>query len=444
MRRGRSRVSLAGQYARWLAGLFIALEIVTAAAALGFIFLPMARRAADDLAGLMVLSAQTWAELPPETRPDFEAELADNHRLALRPDMAPPPDTWLRHGFYLRFLERAFERRVGQEVFFAEETTSDGGTWLWTALPAGDRSIGVGFEVARMQTHPLGAIAVALAVGTLLVAALSWWLARRIVQPVSRLEQAAARLAEGVRPEPLPETGPRELADLAHHFNRMARQVRELLDARTTLFAGVSHDLRTPLARMRLAIEMLTLKPEPALLERLERDVEEMNALIGQMLELARGLSTEPAMDLALCDWLEARAATHADAARAAQARIETRCARALRVHAPPGMLARVVDNLLGNALRHAPGPVELVAEAAGASAGRVRIGVLDRGPGIPEDQLATALRPFHRGAGGAAGGFGLGLAIVQQLAHANGWQVRLANRAGGGLEVWVELPAGV
>ncbi|MGA8391818.1 MAG: hypothetical protein WB775_06740, partial [Burkholderiaceae bacterium] len=101
---------LARLYRRWLAALFIAVELITAVAAMVFIFLPMSRRAADDLAGLMVLSAQTWTELPPETRPVFEEELRKNYQIALRPNMAPAPDTGLRHGWYLRFLERAFER----------------------------------------------------------------------------------------------------------------------------------------------------------------------------------------------------------------------------------------------------------------------------------------------------------------------------------------------
>ncbi|MDH5580235.1 MAG: hypothetical protein OEZ09_17435, partial [Betaproteobacteria bacterium] len=95
-------------YTRWLVALFIALELVTAAAAMVFIFMPIARRAADDLSGLMVLSVQTWAELPPETRPVFEDELRRGYRIALRPDMPAAPDTGLRHGLYIRFLERAF------------------------------------------------------------------------------------------------------------------------------------------------------------------------------------------------------------------------------------------------------------------------------------------------------------------------------------------------
>jgi two-component system osmolarity sensor histidine kinase EnvZ len=355
--------------------------------------------------------------------------------------MQAPPDTGLRHGPYLLFLERALAQRTGHEVFFHAERAADGQLWLWTAVESGGRLMGVGFAEDRMKTRPLGALALPFVIGLVLVLLLSWWLARRIAEPVTRFEAAAAELAQGDSPEPLRETGPRELAGLARHFNDMARRVRELLDARTTLFAGVSHDLRTPLARMRLALEMLSLRPDPALIARLERDIEEMNALIGQMLEIARGLNTEMPSEFDLCTWLLERARNHADAARAAGSTLAVACDESLRVRAAPGALGRVVDNLLSNALRHAPGPIELAAHAVGA--GAIRVSVLDRGPSIAPEQLALVFRPFHRASAAAApDSFGLGLAIVQQLARAHGWQVGVTPREGGGLEAWVDLPA--
>lgn len=447
MRRAPKRSTLVHQYTRWLVALFIALELVTASAVILFIFMPIARRAADDLAGLMVLSAQTWVELPPETRPVFEDELARGYQIALRPSLQAAPDTGLRHGLYIRFLENAFERRLGHEAFFEKEIAADGSDWLWIAIPTGGRSIGAGFAMDRMEANPFYAFAVALVIGTLLVLVLARWLASRIAHPISKFELAAAQLGTAAGPDLLPETGPRELADLAHHFNQMAIQVRELSDARTTLFAGLSHDLRTPLARMRLALEILTLKPDPALLLRLDADIEEMDQLIGQLLEIARGLSTEPAQDLALCQWLQARTLEHHAAAAASGTQLIVNCADDLRVHAAPRMLARVLDNLIVNALRYAPGTVEVVGHVLPPTAGRqatLRIGVLDRGPGIPNEQLASAFRPFHRIEGAAssrASGFGLGLAIVQQLARANGWTIRLEAREGGGLQAWIELP---
>jgi len=297
-----------------------------------------------------------------------------------------------------------------------------------------------------VNTRPLWGLAVVLLGGTALASLAALWLSRRIAQPVAQLEQAAAELATGASPALLPQTGPRELADLAGHFNQMAQQVRELLDARTTLLAGVSHDLRTPLARMRLALELLTLRPDPALIARLEHDVDEMNRLIGQLLDLAKGLEHEDRVTFELEPWLLERASLHADAVRAAGAAITVNCPAGLQVHAAAGSLGRVVDNLLGNALRYAPGPIELLAQAVDATpAGRIRLSVLDRGLGIPADQMDTVWRPFQRVEGSRSrqtGGYGLGMAIVKQLASSQAWTVGLTARRGGGLDAWVELPA--
>jgi two-component system osmolarity sensor histidine kinase EnvZ len=225
----------------------------------------------------------------------------------------------------------------------------------------------------------------------------------------------------------------------------MTLQVRELIDARTTLLAGISHDLRTPLARMRLALELLTLKPSPALIERLEHDIDEMNALIGQLLDLARGLSHEEPSRFELAPWLAERSRLHAAAAQTAQAAITVSCPAGLHVHAAPERLARLVDNLLGNALRYAPGPIELAVQGpAGAPGQRTRLSVMDRGPGIPPEQMAAVWQPFQRVEGSRSpqtGGYGLGLAIVRQLAQAQGWPVGLEVRPGGGLIAWVDLP---
>jgi two-component system osmolarity sensor histidine kinase EnvZ len=278
------------------------------------------------------------------------------------------------------------------------------------------------------------------AAGLILAVLAAVWLARRIVAPLERLDAAAALLGRGERPALLPETGPRELARLAHRVNALGREVHELLDGRTTLLAGLSHDLRTPLARMRLAIEMLSRRPDPALIERLERDIEEMNRLVGDMLELARGLGQEAPRRIDVGELLEQLARS----AREAGASVTVVSAPCTATAAPMA-LRRVLGNLLSNAQRYGgAGMIELQAQRDG---GAVRIGVLDRGRGIPDDQLEAVFRPFHRvesSRSRGTGGSGLGLAIVRQLAQANGWTVSLENRAGGGLAAWVTLPDGV
>jgi two-component system osmolarity sensor histidine kinase EnvZ len=436
-------VALARHYRRWLAALYGVLLAISIGAAMVFVMWPMGQRAADDLAGLMHLSAQTWVELPPETRPAFEEELRRAHRVAIRPDMPAPERTAHWHGFYLLFLERALQVRQGHPVVLAFQAGPDPGEWLWARLDIGGRGIGVGFDYARLTTRPLVALGAMLAAGALLLAGASVWLARRIAQPVERLEQAVAQLARGADPQLLPESGPRELARLAGHFNHMALRVRELLEARTTLLAGVSHDLRTPLARMRLALEMLRLKPDPRLIDRLDADVEAMNGLIGQMLDVARGLDHEPLQAVALTPWLQTRADMHRPAATARASSITVQGPAELNVVVAVGLLGRVVDNLIGNALRYAPGAIEIGASIDAAS-GDVLIDVADHGPGIAEHQLEAAWRPFERVEASRSpqtGGYGLGLAIVRQIAQSQGWRVQLANRAAGGLLARVAIP---
>jgi two-component system osmolarity sensor histidine kinase EnvZ len=196
----RTRPSLAAHHARWLVAVFIVIELVSVASAVVFVLLPLERRAADDFVGLVVLSAKTWAELPPQTRPVFEQELREAYQIELRPSMAAPPDTDLSHSSYVYFIERAFQRQTGREVFFTEDAGPDGTPWLWTALHAGEGSIGVGFPRARIRTFPLFALALATAFAVALVGAIAWQLARWITQPITRLERAAAQLAHGPIP----------------------------------------------------------------------------------------------------------------------------------------------------------------------------------------------------------------------------------------------------
>lgn len=435
----RRPLSLAQQNALRLIAVFVAFEIVAALAVVWFLMLPLARRAADDFGELLALSAETWSELPPMTRPAFERHLRESHGIELQ--LAPPPDAREREGrdFYALRVERALIAQFGDTVAIAGSEQS-GEPWHWVAIPSGGRTLWLGFPHSRVGTQPLVTVLLTLAAGLILAVLAAGWLARRIVAPLERLDDAAALLGRGERPELLPETGPRELATLTQRVNALVREVHELLDGRTTLLAGLSHDLRTPLARMRLAVELLARRPDPALIERLELDIEEMNRLVGDMLELARGLGRESPREIDVRELLEQLAAR----AREAGASV-TVAAQPCRVTAAPMALRRVVGNLLSNAQRHGgAGTVELLAQR---HEGAVRIGVVDRGPGIPHDQLEAVFRPFHRvdaSRSPGTGGSGLGLAIVRQLSQANGWTVNLENRAGGGLAAWVTLPGDV
>jgi two-component system, OmpR family, osmolarity sensor histidine kinase EnvZ len=218
----------------------------------------------------------------------------------------------------------------------------------------------------------------------------------------------------------------------------MALQVQSLLANRTTLLAGISHDLRTPLARMRLALEMLPENANPKLVARLRNDVEEMNRLIGEFISFSRGLEKEATQLTDLNLLLRELAENAANEGHEVRVLPHAQCIRPVG----PMALRRILSNLAGNAVRYGAGKaVEMECECAeGASV----IRVLDRGPGIPAAEVENVFRPFYRlesSRSVATGGSGLGLAIARQLAEVNGWQIALLPRQGGGTEARLTIP---
>jgi two-component system osmolarity sensor histidine kinase EnvZ len=424
--------SLFARTALILAAVFLLFQAMATAVVYRTVIKPVAERSADDLAALIVLSAQTWVELPPDVRPAFERELAERHGLrlqaatgAIRPLAAAFP--------FRQQIEQALSKRLGTGILLegGEENQA-----VWVVMAIGGRQLQAGFFPHRYAIRPPLAAVTLVSIGTFLVLLTALLLVRHITVPLARASRAAGVVGKGGIPEPLPETGPQELAELARRFNQMAREVRDLLENRTTLLGGVSHDLRTPLTRMQLNLELLRERFDPVRLERMEKDMAEMNALIGGYLELARSTQAEIAEDMDLDELLKKLAEKHG---------AHYQSGGACRFRAGPGALARILDNLLQNAHRYGS------ADGAGpelrlkCGAKQAEISVLDSGPGIPEPELEKVLRPFYRleaSRAGATGGTGLGLAIVKQLAEINGWQIKLRNRAEGGLEAKLILPA--
>ena len=427
--------TLFGRTALAIALVLLAFQVIAIGAMFYYVNYPLSRRATEDFAALMVLSAQTWVELPPATRAEFARELRTNHGLTILEAREPLPDSTSRLP-YRYLLESALARRTGRPV--AIKTTGDP-EWFWADIPTPGRTIRVGFPRSRIGVQPPAAISVVLIAAALLTLLAALVLARRITRPLAKLAQAATQVGRGETPEPVPEDGPEELAALARTINRMAQEVRALLANRTTLLAGISHDLRTPLARMQLAIELLPRASDPGLVEGLRRDIEEMDRLIGQFLDLGRGLHHGDQAETDLCTVLDKIVA---DARRGgAEVRLATAepCVRGVNVLA----LRRIVTNLVDNAVRYGEGkPVDV---ALATDADSVTIRVLDRGPGIPEEAREAVFQPFHRlepSRSHATGGSGLGLAVARQLAQASGWRIELRPREGGGTEARLTLPA--
>jgi len=265
----------------------------------------------------------------------------------------------------------------------------------------------------------LAVLAIALAGASLI--------ASHIARPLAAITRAAGRLGRGEAHQPLPEAGPRELRTVAAAFNRMASDLDGLEQERATVLAGISHDLRTPLSRLRLALEMSGAQPDIA--EGMGADIEEMDRVIGQFLDYARGEDEARAEGD-----LDALAGDVAAAAARRGERVAFRAGGVPRLAFAPLALRRAIGNLVNNALRHAGGAVEVATRVDGNLA---LVEVLDRGPGVPAAEIERLKRPFTRldtARGGGGGGSGLGLAIVERVGRAHGGRLELAPREGGGL----------
>jgi two-component system osmolarity sensor histidine kinase EnvZ len=402
-----------------------------------FALVPLGRQATDDFGALMVDAARAWQAADRSERPPLQQRLLRVHRLRVQEPAGEVAD-FMHVLPYWHLLEAALSARSGQRITLRQTEAADGQTWIWADLPAGQDKVRVGFAADRVAVQPSLALLLVLVVGAVVTVLTAAVMARWLIKPLARLATATQPIGQGRRPAPLPETGPAELAVLAREFNRMGAQVEELLANRTTLLAGISHDLRSPLARLRLALGMMSEKLDPDLLQRMLHDVDAMNELIARCLDVGRDFSERESVDLDLCELLHEVAAEHGHAGVEVRGHRGPEC----RMRVRPLALKRILSNLVDNATRYGAGrPVDIEYAVA---AGQVEICVLDRGPGIPESEREAVFRPFHRleaSRSSRTGGSGLGLAIVRQIAGSNGWTVDLRPRPGGGTAACVRLP---
>lgn len=273
-----------------------------------------------------------------------------------------------------------------------------------------------------------------LALFVALIALVCWLAVRLALRPLRRMAEAATAFGRDIRHPPLATGGPAEVRQAAEAFNAMQEQVRGAMAERTQILAAVTHDLKTPLTRMRLRLEA---SAEPALRDKLGGDLDAMQRLVNEGLELARSLDASE--DSARVDVGALLASIADDAADAGQP-VRYEGATGVLADCRPNGLRRAIENLVGNALKYG-GEAEIRLEATPAA---LAVRVLDRGPGIPEDNLGEVLRPFVRleaSRSRESGGTGLGLAIASNLIAAQGGTLTLANRPQGGLEARITLP---
>jgi signal transduction histidine kinase len=275
----------------------------------------------------------------------------------------------------------------------------------------------------------------------------SFGLATIITRPVRRLRGAAQALADGDLTVRVPARGRDEVAALARDFNVMADRVRDLLESQRRLLRDVSHELRSPLARLRVALELARKKNDTeALLARIEREADRLEGLVSDVLSLARLESGQTRLQRERVPLDELLAAIAQDAAFEAEAtgrRVIWGGSAAVEVDGDPVLLRAAIENVVRNAIRHTP-PDTAVTMALTLEPGHAVVEICDGGPGVPEEELGRLFQPFTRVGEArerASGGFGLGLAISRQSVEAHGGRIAAANTAAGGLCVSLRLP---
>lgn len=409
--------------------LLIATLIVTAVLASFQIYLvyerePRSRELAQQTVSTVNLTRAALVSADPFLRRQLLVELNETEGLRVFPATAseklePLPDEPL-----LDLVAKKVRALTGEETRFAYARDGEEGFLVsffidedefWVMLPRERFELELGLQWVGWGA---GLLVLALAG--------AWLIASNLARPLAALTRAAARIGRGEPHQPLAEAGPRELKTLAAAFNRMARDLESMERERAMVLAGISHDLRTPLSRMRLALEMSGAESGAA--GAMVADIDEIDAIIGQFLDFARGVNEDKKTE-DLGALLEDIADHYTRLGKKIAIRKENigpfRFARMA--------VRRAVSNLVDNALRHAAEPIEM--ELRKSSNGVV-IEVRDRGPGIPAAETERLKRPFTRldAARSGRGGAGLGLAIVERIARAHGGGLELLPRDGGGL----------
>jgi two-component system, OmpR family, osmolarity sensor histidine kinase EnvZ len=385
---------------------------------------PRSRELAQQVVSTVNLTRAALVSADPLLRRQLLLELNETEGLRVFPATAseklePLPDDPL-----LELVTRKVKEAIGADTRFAYARDGDEGFLVsffiqgdefWVMLPS-ER-----FE-PLFEPEWLG-WGLALLV---LALAGAWLIASNLARPLAALERAAARIGRGEPHQPLAEEGPRELRSLGAAFNRMASDLESLERERAMVLAGISHDLRTPLSRMRLALEMSGAEPGAA--GAIAADIDEIDGIIGQFLDFARGVKEQKAPE-ELGELLVDVAAHYERLGR----KVMVQPAEDARLPFARLAVRRAVSNLVDNALRYAGEPVEIGLESGSRS---VVVEVRDRGPGIPGDQAERMKQPFTRLQAARSGppGAGLGLAIVERIARAHGGSLELMPREGGGL----------
>ncbi|MBI1890748.1 MAG: HAMP domain-containing protein [Burkholderiales bacterium] len=400
---------------------------------------PRARQIAAQVVSMVTITRAALTHSAPELRRELLFDLASNEGIRIYPlednDRVEP----LAESGMTPLVKSGVQAKLGPDTRFASKVNEVPGFWVsfnieddayWLMLDRQriDRASGVqwaGWAAVTLLLSLIGAV----------------FISRLINQPLARLSAATRAIAKGRRPEPLPEKGPKEIRQANRSFNHMVEDLNRVESDRAVILAGISHDLRTPISRMLLEVELANLSAEAR--SGMQSDLAQMDAIIGQFLDYAR--PSDPA-NFKEIDLSALLADTTREAERQPDIDMKMHIDANFTVMGNPVDLRRVFSNLIENARRYGKkteADKVKVNLSCTREDGNAVIEIQDDGPGIPEQDMERLLRPFTRldTARSQANGAGLGLAIVERLVKRHGGRIQLRNRTEGGLSVRIVLP---
>lgn len=394
-----------------------------------FVLIPQMDRAAGVLAQAVRATSVALDGVSSERRSSVVARLTDSGQLRLLPASSEPPSEPGRPSLLERRFMQVLSTRLGGDADISWRSDEGGRIWVRTHL--GGQPYWLTVETGN-SLSPITTLAVAVFVAFLTAALGGAILQRRVDRPLRALVRAAQSFGTGKKPAPFDIAGRGEIRGLAIAFNDMVERLAQNDRDRVLMLAGISHDLRTPLARLRLALSMLP-NIDPELEGSAARQIEVMDRMLGQLLAFARGTDGE---DLTSTDLRELVSA----AVRASEIEVSVTDVHVagVRVYAYAAALQRAIVNLLENAARYGRFPI---AVEAGVEDGMTFVRVIDHGTGIGPEEIDRACQPFTRMPGSPGKGTGLGLAIVQQIALRQSGRLHLKRDVNGRFVAQIEWP---
>ncbi|MDB5807503.1 MAG: signal transduction histidine kinase [Betaproteobacteria bacterium] len=401
---------------------------------------PRSVQIATQIAAIVNLTRAALISSRPENRAYLLGELSQSEQIEIYPVEPNEKLEPLGQRPVFQRIEELLHDKLGAETRFA--SARNGLPGVWVSFVIEEDEYWVRLRRDRVDPNPpqqwLGWGAAAL----LLALIGAYFIVWTVNRPLKRLTEAARAVGRGETPPAMSDGGPAEIQTLATAFNQMASDLKTADDNRTLILAGISHDLRTPLARLRLGTEMSS---DTTFRDGMVADIEQIDGIIGQFLDFARSGQDEatPAEPVDLAELAQELRGHYESHGHPIALEIES---TPLMIQGRRPALKRALHNLVDNALRYSTneqGEADITLRI-GTERRFAFVEVLDRGPGVPAEHSERLKQPFTRldvargtadgSEGGAQGGSGLGLAIVDRIAHQHGGRFQLLPREGGGL----------